>query len=120
VPGRKGQLAGDDASQAPLGVASAFALGRSAGHVGAGVGIDAQAHQQDGVQRAVELPVTAPVEPVAGHLPGGGRDGVGAASAANSPGPRAVLAWIYRAHRWHDALTLVRDLFLPLGLAPIR
>jgi hypothetical protein len=36
--------------------------------------------------------------------------------------PGAVLssAWIQRAHMWHDALTLVRDLFSPLGLAPIR
>lgn len=36
--------------------------------------------------------------------------------------PGAVLssAWIHRAHMWHDALTLVRDPFSPLGLAPIR
>jgi Cu2+-exporting ATPase len=30
------------------------------------------------------------------------------------------LAWIHRAHMWHDALTLVRDPFLPFGLAPMR
>jgi hypothetical protein len=47
------QLAGDDAPQAPLGVAAALALGGAAGQVGASVRIGAQAHQQDGVQRAV-------------------------------------------------------------------
>jgi hypothetical protein len=47
------QLAGDDASQAPLGIAVALALGGAAGHVGTGVGIGAQTHQQDGVQGAV-------------------------------------------------------------------
>jgi hypothetical protein len=36
-----------------------LALGGAAGHVGAGVGIDAQAHQQDGAQRTAELPVAA-------------------------------------------------------------
>jgi hypothetical protein len=56
------QLAGDDASQAALGVAAAFALGGAAGHVGAGVGVGAQAHQQDGVQGAVELAVAAAVD----------------------------------------------------------
>ena len=35
------QLAGDDASQAPLGVTSALAFGRAPGHIGAGVGIGA-------------------------------------------------------------------------------
>jgi hypothetical protein len=35
---------------------------RSAGHVGAGVGIGAQAHQQDGVQGAVELAVAGAVD----------------------------------------------------------
>ena len=68
----------DDAPQAALGVTPALAFGRATGHVGAGVGIGAQAHQQDGVQGAVELAVAAAVEPVAGHLPGGGGDGVGA------------------------------------------
>jgi hypothetical protein len=33
---------------------------------------------------------------------------------------REHLTWIHRAHMWHDALTLVRYSFLPLGLAPIR
>ncbi len=56
------QLAGDDASQASFGVAAAVALGGAAGHVGAGVGVDAQTHQQDGVQRTVELPVAAAVD----------------------------------------------------------
>jgi hypothetical protein len=56
------QLAGEDAPEAPLGVAAALALGGAAGHVGAGVGIDPQAHQQDGVQRAVELAVAAAVD----------------------------------------------------------
>jgi hypothetical protein len=56
------QLAGDDTPEAPLGVASARALGGSAGHGGAGVGIGAQAHQHDGVQGAVELPVAAAVD----------------------------------------------------------
>jgi hypothetical protein len=56
------QLAGDDAAQAPLGVASGLALSGAAGQVGASVGIDAQAHQQDGVQRAVELAVAAALD----------------------------------------------------------
>ena len=56
------QLASEVAPEAPLGVAGALALGGAAGHVGAGVGIDPQAHQQDGVQRAVELPVAAAVD----------------------------------------------------------
>jgi hypothetical protein len=55
------QLAGDDAPEAPLGVAAALALGGAAGQVGAGVGIGAQPHQQDGAQGAVELAVTAAV-----------------------------------------------------------
>jgi hypothetical protein len=57
------QLAGDDAAEAPLGVAAALALGGAARHVGAGVGIGAQAYQQDGVQGAVALAVTAAVAP---------------------------------------------------------
>jgi hypothetical protein len=44
------QLAGDGASQAPFGVASALALGGAPGQVDAGLGVDAQAHQQDRVQ----------------------------------------------------------------------
>src|SRR4029450_13299472 len=71
-------LAGDDAPQAPLGIAAALALGGAAGHVGAGVGGDAHGPQQDGVQAPFELAVPAAVEPVAGHLPRGGRDRVGA------------------------------------------
>jgi hypothetical protein len=47
------QLPGDDASEAPLGVAAALALGGAPGQVDAGVGIGAQAHQPDGVQGAV-------------------------------------------------------------------
>jgi len=56
------ELAGDDAAQAPLGVAPGLAFGGAAGQVGASVGIDAQAHQQDGVQGAVELAVAAAVD----------------------------------------------------------
>jgi hypothetical protein len=56
------QLAGDDAPEAALGVAPALAFGGAAGQVGAGVGIGAQAHQQDGVQGAVELAVAASVD----------------------------------------------------------
>jgi hypothetical protein len=56
------QLPGDDASEAPRGVAAALALGGAPGQVGAGVGVGAQAHQQDGVQGAVELPVAAAVD----------------------------------------------------------
>ena len=71
------QLAGDDTPQAPFGVTAALTFGGAAGDVGAGVGVDPQAHQQDGVQRAVELPVATAVEPVAGHLPRGRGDRVG-------------------------------------------
>jgi hypothetical protein len=39
------QLAGNDAPEAALGVAAALALGGAAGHIDAGVGIGAQAHQ---------------------------------------------------------------------------
>jgi hypothetical protein len=56
------QLPGDDASEASFGVAAALALDGAAGNIGAGVRIDPQAHQQDGVQRAVELPVAAAVD----------------------------------------------------------
>jgi hypothetical protein len=77
------QLAGDDAPEAPLGVASALALGGAAGHLGVGVGIGAQAHQQDRGQGAVELSVAAAVAAVAGHLPGGSGDGVGAGRGGN-------------------------------------
>jgi hypothetical protein len=72
------QLPGDHASQTPFDVAAALALGGAPGNVGAGVGVDPQAHQQDGVQGAVELPVPAPVEAMAGHLPRRRRDRVGA------------------------------------------
>jgi hypothetical protein len=56
------QLAGDDAAQTPLGVPAALALGGAPGNIGAGVGIGAEAYQQDGVQRPVELPVAAAVD----------------------------------------------------------
>ena len=67
------QLAGGGAPRAPLGVTPALALGGAARQVGAGVGVGAQAHQHDGVQRAVGLPVAAAVGPVAGRLPPLGR-----------------------------------------------
>ena len=63
------QLAGDDAAQAPLGVASGLSLSGAAGQVGASVGIDAQAHQQDGVQRAVELASPPRTPPSGGSWP---------------------------------------------------
>jgi hypothetical protein len=56
------QLPGDAGSQAAFGVAWALVLGGAPSHVGADVGVDAQAHQHDGVQGAVELAVTAPVD----------------------------------------------------------
>jgi hypothetical protein len=77
------QLPGDHASQTPFDVAAAVALGGAPGNVGAGVGVGPQAHQQDGVQGAVELPVPAPVAAMAGHLPRRRRDRVGAGEGGN-------------------------------------
>src|SRR5512133_4352354 len=55
-----------------------FSLGPSPGGVGAGFWIVAQSCQQNGVEGAVELPITRAVQPIPGHLPRGRRDGVDA------------------------------------------
>src|SRR5262249_42453490 len=85
-----GDVALEDADYLGFGAA----LGQAAGHVGPRAGVVAQPGDHDAPQGAVGLPVPAAVEPVAGHLPGGGGDGGGAAQVR--PGgfgpqpPRAV------------------------------
>jgi hypothetical protein len=58
------ELAGDVALDAPLDFTAAKPFCGATGGVGAGPGIAAQADHGHGVQGAVGLPVTAPVEPV--------------------------------------------------------
>jgi hypothetical protein len=68
------ELSGDVALQAAFDVTDRLALGHAALHVGLGLGVLAHADQHDGVQRAVELPVAATVQPVADHGARGGLD----------------------------------------------
>jgi len=74
-------LPGDVPLEDPDHLGLGTALGQAAGHVGPGAGIVAQPGDHDAPQGAVGLPVTAAVEPPAGHLARGRRDGRGAAQA---------------------------------------
>jgi hypothetical protein len=68
------QVPGDGSLYAPSDLAWALAIAPAAGGVGARCRVVAQPHQGHGVQRPVELAVTATVQSVTGDLPRGGRD----------------------------------------------
>ena len=63
------------AFEAASGFSWGFALGGSFGDVGLGLGTVASAGDGNGVERSVELAVTAAVEAVTGVLAGGGLEG---------------------------------------------
>ena len=69
-----GELAGDDALEAPADLAWVLAVGGPPLHIGAGQGVVAHADDGDGVQGMVELPVAAAIQPVAPGLSGAGGD----------------------------------------------
>jgi hypothetical protein len=71
------QLPGHRSLQAPPYVPDALALGLTPSGVGAGVWVVAEPRHHDRVQRPIELPVAAAVQPMPDHLPRGGRDRVG-------------------------------------------
>jgi hypothetical protein len=70
------QLPGDGPLQAPTDISDALALGSAPDGVGPGSWVIAQPGQHDRVQSAVQLAVARAVQPMPGHLPGGGRDRV--------------------------------------------
>jgi hypothetical protein len=70
------ELAGDVALEAAADFAGGFAFGAAAGDVGDGGRVAAHPGGGDHVDRGVECPVAASVEPVAGGLAAGGFQGL--------------------------------------------
>src|SRR4051794_41821432 len=71
------EFSGDVALEAAADLGVGLAFGAAAGDVGVGAGADAPAGQQDVVEGAVELAVSAAVEGGGGDSSGGGRGGAG-------------------------------------------
>ena len=86
------EVAGDVALEAAAGFAWCLAFGDAAGDVGAGGFVAAGAGDDDGVQGAVQSPVAAPAEPVAGLDLAGGRFDRGDPAEASERGVAAAAA----------------------------
>ena len=67
-------MAGEVALEEADGVAAGFAFGEAAGDVVLGGGVVQSPVEDDGVEGAVELAVTAAAEPMSGSLTAGGGD----------------------------------------------
>jgi len=103
---RPGELPVEFAGDVPLEAAADFPgglpLGGAARDVGAGAGTAAHPDQRDGVDGAVQRPVTAAVEPVPDGHAAAGRDRAGATQsgerglAAAPPRARPILARVLR------------------------
>jgi hypothetical protein len=78
------QVPGDGSFHAPSDLAWALAIAPAAGRVGTRGWVVAQPHQRHGMQRPVELAITAAVQPVTGDLPEDAGIGATPASAANA------------------------------------
>src|SRR5579859_962326 len=73
------ELAGDVALEAAADLPGGLSLGGAPGDVGAGPGAAAHPDQRDGVDGAVQRPVSAAVKPVPDGLAAAGRERAGAA-----------------------------------------